>query len=45
MSLMRFYYDPLSEFDRLFDDAFSSRFMRPVAGPGPSETREVFRPR
>ncbi|KAF8419395.1 HSP20-like chaperone [Boletus edulis BED1] len=23
MSVMRFYYDPFSEFDRLFDDAFS----------------------
>ncbi|KIK77218.1 hypothetical protein PAXRUDRAFT_835056, partial [Paxillus rubicundulus Ve08.2h10] len=26
MSLMRFYYDPFTEFDRLFDDAFAARF-------------------
>lgn len=24
---MRFYYDPLTEFDRLFDDAFTARFQ------------------
>jgi HSP20 family protein len=26
MSLVHFHYDPFTEFDRLFDDAFSSRF-------------------
>lgn len=46
MSLMRFYYDPFSEFDRLFDDAFSSRFLRPITGLGTTETgRDIFRPR
>ncbi|KAI6001230.1 small heat shock protein [Pisolithus albus] len=25
-SITRFYYDPFTEFDRLFDDAFSARF-------------------
>ncbi|KAI6001234.1 small heat shock protein [Pisolithus albus] len=25
-SVMRFYYDPVTEFDRLFDDAFAARF-------------------
>ncbi|KIK90514.1 hypothetical protein PAXRUDRAFT_676989 [Paxillus rubicundulus Ve08.2h10] len=48
MSLMSFYYDPFTEFDRLFDDAFSSRF-RPASAlteGGGRETREVaFRPR
>ncbi|KAH0836349.1 HSP20-like chaperone [Lanmaoa asiatica] len=45
MSLMHFYYDPFSEFDRLFDDAFSSRFMRPTAGPGTETMRDLFKPR
>ncbi|KAH7914802.1 HSP20-like chaperone [Hygrophoropsis aurantiaca] len=27
MSLTRFYYDPFTEFDRLFDDALSARFQ------------------
>jgi len=47
MSLMSFYYDPFTEFDRLFDDAFSSRF-RPASAltEGGRETREAaFRPR
>jgi HSP20 family protein len=26
MSLTRVYYDPFTEFDRLFDDAFNERF-------------------
>lgn len=43
MSLMRFYYDPFSEFDRLFDDAFSSHFLRPIAGQSLTETRDIFR--
>jgi HSP20 family protein len=30
MSLMRFYYDPFTEFDRLFDDAFAARFRPPT---------------
>ncbi|EGN99372.1 hypothetical protein SERLA73DRAFT_182331 [Serpula lacrymans var. lacrymans S7.3] len=29
MSITRVFYDPFSEFDRLFDDAFNSRFARP----------------
>lgn len=45
MSLMHFRYDPFSEFDRLFEDAFSSRFLRPVTGPSSESTRDVFRPR
>jgi len=47
MSMMRFYYDPLSEFDRLFDDALSSRILRPISGPTQaSETRrEHYRPK
>jgi len=45
-SLVPFYYDPFSGFDRLFDDAFSSRFLHP-ATPPTTETRrrELFRPR
>ncbi|KAF8423771.1 hypothetical protein L210DRAFT_3624078 [Boletus edulis BED1] len=27
MSLVYFYYDPLTEFDRLFDDALATRFQ------------------
>lgn len=44
---MRFYYDPLSEFDSLFDDALTSRFLRPITAPTQaSETRrELFRPK
>ena len=45
MSLMRFYYDPFSEFDRLFDDAFSSRFLRPSGAPTTETRRELSRPR
>ncbi|KAF9219803.1 small heat shock protein [Gyrodon lividus] len=47
MSVMRFYYDPFTEFDRLFDDAFSSRFRQPSAlTEGAREPREsVFRPK
>ncbi|KAF8547477.1 HSP20-like chaperone [Imleria badia] len=46
MSLMHFYYDPFSEFDRLLDDAFSSRSMRPITGaPSTESRRELFRPR
>lgn len=26
MSLVHFHYDPFTEFERLFDDAFSARF-------------------
>ena len=50
MDLTRFYYDPFTEFDRLFDDAFISRF-RPlsdttVQATRPSSTvRNAFRPR
>ncbi|OJA11970.1 hypothetical protein AZE42_07248 [Rhizopogon vesiculosus] len=33
MSLVHFHYDPFTEFDRLFDDAFSSRF-RPSGDTG-----------
>ncbi|KAF8840836.1 small heat shock protein [Paxillus ammoniavirescens] len=47
MSLMSFYYDPFTEFDRLFDDAFSSRF-RPASAltEAGRDAREVtFRPR
>ncbi|KAI6137168.1 small heat shock protein [Pisolithus sp. B1] len=28
MSLTQFYYDPFAEFDRLFENAFASRFQR-----------------
>ncbi|KAF8142125.1 HSP20-like chaperone [Boletus edulis] len=46
MSVMRFYYDPFSEFDRLFDDAFSSRFLRSTGAAPTTETRrEIFRPK
>jgi len=45
MSVMRFHYDPLSEFDRLFDDAFSSRFLRPTGAPTTETRRDVFRPK
>lgn len=45
MSLMHFYYDPFSEFERLFDDAFSSRFLRPSTGPSTETGRDIFRPR
>ncbi|KAI6014089.1 hypothetical protein PISMIDRAFT_195514 [Pisolithus microcarpus 441] len=31
MSLTQFYYDPFTEFDRLFENAFASRFQRPGA--------------
>ena len=50
MSLLRFYYDPFTEFDRLFDDTFISRF-RPLSdttaqATGPTSTwRNAFRPR
>ncbi|KIM62562.1 hypothetical protein SCLCIDRAFT_96599, partial [Scleroderma citrinum Foug A] len=48
MSLTHFYYDPFTEFDRLFDDAFISRF-RPGTGltdPTPTSRSDiVFRPR
>ena len=47
-SLMPFYYDPFSGFDRLFDEAFFSRFLHPATGgPPTTETRrrELFRPR
>jgi len=48
MSLTRFYYDPFTEFDRLFDDAFISRF-RPSTAPTdttPNSRLDVmFRPR
>lgn len=44
MSLMRFYYDPFSDTDRLFDDVFSSRMYRPVA-PSTETRRDLFRPR
>ncbi|KAH7890398.1 small heat shock protein [Phlebopus sp. FC_14] len=29
-SISRFYYDPFTEFDRLFDDAFAARFHIPT---------------
>ncbi|KAG9318934.1 HSP20-like chaperone [Chiua virens] len=46
MSLMHFHYDPLSEFDRLFDDALSSRFLRPsTALTTTTEPRDIFKPR
>ncbi|KAJ8585178.1 small heat shock protein [Rhizopogon salebrosus TDB-379] len=47
MSLVHFHYDPFSEFDRLFDDAFSARF-RPsdVARTSEGGSRiGTFRPR
>lgn len=45
------YYDPFTEFDRLFDDAFSSRFSgsgqgsRPVTRSQNSGTVQTFKPR
>lgn len=46
MSLMHFYYDPFAELDRLVDDAFSSRFLRPITGAPSAETRrDLFKPR
>lgn len=43
MSLVRFYYDPLVEFDSLFDDAFASRF-RPLVSVA-NRHHDLFRPR
>ncbi|KAG8214979.1 small heat shock protein [Butyriboletus roseoflavus] len=46
MSSMRFYYDPFSEFDRLFDNALSSRFLRTASSPSTETTgRDLFKPR
>jgi len=48
MSLVHFHYDPFSEFDRLFDDAFSSRFRPSSDVARTSEGRSrvgTFRPR
>ncbi|KAH0828176.1 small heat shock protein [Lanmaoa asiatica] len=51
MSLINFYYDPTTEFDRLFEDAFSARFC-PRAPASSTEARhatprhrDVYRPR
>ncbi|KAH7924628.1 HSP20-like chaperone [Leucogyrophana mollusca] len=49
MSITHFYYDPSSEFDRLFDDAFSARF-RPGGAlteveRGRGQRLQAFRPR
>ncbi|KAI6044454.1 small heat shock protein [Pisolithus marmoratus] len=45
-SIMRFYYDPSTEFDRLFDDAFAARFTpsSAVTQKG-NDRRAEFRPR
>ncbi|KAI6101199.1 small heat shock protein [Pisolithus sp. B1] len=48
-SLVRFYYDPFTEFDRLFDDAFEARFQPLTAATGRSPTSNenhqgLFRP-
>lgn len=49
-SLVRFYYDPLTEFDRLFDDAFEARFQPLTAvterNPASNVNQQgLFRPR
>ncbi|KAG6332637.1 hypothetical protein ID866_6452 [Astraeus odoratus] len=48
-SVMRFYCDPFTEFDRLFDDAFAARFWPSVTAndqrAGSNERQGVFRPR
>ncbi|KAH7885838.1 small heat shock protein [Phlebopus sp. FC_14] len=41
MSLMRFYYDPFTEFDRLFDDAFATRFRPTSLGGETGRGRET----
>lgn len=47
MSLVHFHYDPFSEFDRLFDDAFSARFRPAEAGRALESGSRIgtFRPR
>lgn len=52
MSLTRFFYDPFTEFESLFDDALNTRFSRPrtswtdVGTRDPtSRALETFRPR
>ncbi|KAL4066044.1 HSP20-like chaperone [Scleroderma yunnanense] len=50
MALTRFYYDPFTEFDRLFDDALISRFRPSTAltdfpSRATSRVDTVFRPR
>lgn len=52
MSLTRFFYDPFTEFESLFDDALSTRFFRPRSSWTDVGTRDVtsrtldtFRPR
>ena len=49
-SLIRFHYDPYTEFDRLFDDAFSARFWPSVPSPelaqrARTQRLDSFRPR
>ncbi|KAI5992466.1 small heat shock protein [Pisolithus albus] len=45
-SVTRFYYDPFAEFDRLFDDAFSARFLPSSAATDTSSDRQALvRPR
>jgi HSP20 family protein len=34
MSLVRTFYDPFTEFDKLFDDAFNARFHPSPANEG-----------
>lgn len=52
MSLTRFFYDPSTEFESLFDDAFNTRFFRPRSSwtdvgtrDVSSRTMDVFKPR
>ncbi|KAI6101209.1 HSP20-like chaperone [Pisolithus sp. B1] len=46
-TVTRFYYDPFTEFDRLFDDAFSARFSPSSAAvtETSSDRQAVVRPR
>ncbi|EGN99069.1 hypothetical protein SERLA73DRAFT_137190 [Serpula lacrymans var. lacrymans S7.3] len=44
MSVTHFYYDPFVTFDRLFDDAFSTRFQ-PSSSDGSRRSLQGFKPR
>ncbi|KAI6010888.1 small heat shock protein [Pisolithus orientalis] len=46
-SIMRFYYDPFAEVDRLFDDAFAARFTpsSAVTQKSNNNRQTAFRPR
>lgn len=48
MTLVHFYYDPTTEFDRLVEDALASQFCLHASGPS-TEARhavsDVYRPR